>query len=130
MAHKPMRGLEGEGNRCDETTGHSAWLAPLALSPAAVAGPVYCTCRPRLVLGAAFRAGARGRAYGARIGCSCHFVGGRPLDQCRDDFMPGMSLVMLSQDDEEKSVTARVFPIASETVFYRKGEGCLFTPKH
>lgn len=78
-------------------------------------------------LSAQARAGA---AYGARIGCSCHFVGGRPLDQCRDDFMPGMSLVMLSQDDEEKSVTARVFPIASETVFYRKGEGCLFTPKH
>ncbi len=64
-----------------------------------------------------------GAAYGARIGCSCHFVAGRPLDQCSDDFMPGMSMVMLSGDDEDKSVTARVFPIASETVRYREGEG-------
>jgi hypothetical protein len=70
-----------------------------------------------------------GAAYGARIGCSCRFVAGRPLDQCRDDFMPGMSLVMLSDDLEEKSVTARVFPIASETARYRKGEGCVFTPR-
>jgi hypothetical protein len=71
-----------------------------------------------------------GAAYGARIGCSCHFVAGRPFDQCRDDFMPGMSLVMLSADAEEKSVTARVFPIASETARFRKGQGCLFTPKN
>jgi hypothetical protein len=70
-----------------------------------------------------------GAAYGARIGCSCHFVGSRPLDQCRDDFMPGMGLVTLSQDDEEQSVTARVFPIASETVRYRKGQGCAFIPR-
>jgi len=70
-----------------------------------------------------------GAAYGARIGCSCRFVAGRPLDQCRDDFMPGMSMVMLSEDEEEKSVTARVFPIASETARYRKGEGCMFTER-
>ncbi len=70
-----------------------------------------------------------GAAYGARIGCSCRFVGGRPLGQCRDDFMPGMSLVMLSEDDEEKTVTARVFPIASETARYREGQGCMFAPR-
>ena len=70
-----------------------------------------------------------GAAYGARIGCSCRFVAARPLGQCRDDFMPGMSLVMLSEDDEEQSVTARVFPIASETAVYRKGQGCMFIPR-
>lgn len=70
-----------------------------------------------------------GAAYGARIGCSCRFVAARPLDQCRDDFMPGMSLVVLSQDEEVKSVTARVFPIASETARYRKGQGCVLEPR-
>lgn len=70
-----------------------------------------------------------GAAYGARIGCSCHFVAGRPLEQCRDDFMPGMSLVMLSADEDERSVTARVFPLASETVRYREGPGCVFAPR-
>jgi len=69
-----------------------------------------------------------GAAYGARIGCSCRFVAGRPLDQCSDDFIPGMSMVILSEDDEAKSITARVFPIASETVSYRKGQGCVFAP--
>ncbi len=67
-------------------------------------------------------------AYGARIGCSCRFVAGRSLDQCRDDFMPGMGLVVLSDDEEDKSVTARVFPIASETARWRKGQGCTFIP--
>jgi hypothetical protein len=98
------------------------WLA-LAILVAALAALAWFW-RP---LSAQAQAGA---AYGARLGCSCHFVAGRPLDQCRDDFMPGMSLVMLSADDDKKSVTARVFPLASETVFYRKGEGCLFTPKN
>jgi len=67
-----------------------------------------------------------GASYAARIGCSCRFVAGRSLDQCRSDFLPGMGLVSLSEDDEEMTVTARVFPIASETVRYRKGEGCAF----
>ncbi len=70
-----------------------------------------------------------GAAYGARIACSCRYVAGRDLGQCRDDFMPGMSLVMLSEDEEDKSVTARVFPVASETVRYRKGQGCMFAPR-
>ena len=70
-----------------------------------------------------------GAAYGARIGCSCRFVAGRPLDQCRDDFMPGMSMVILFEDEDAKSVTARVFPVASETVRYRKGQGCAFAPR-
>ncbi|MCB2047452.1 MAG: hypothetical protein KDE32_04405 [Novosphingobium sp.] len=67
-----------------------------------------------------------GAAYASRIGCSCRFVAGRPLEQCRDDFLPGMGLVSLSEDDEEQTVTARVFPVASETARYRKGEGCAF----
>jgi hypothetical protein len=67
-----------------------------------------------------------GASYASRIGCSCRFVAGRPLDQCSDDFLPGMGLVSLSEDDEEKTVTASVFPIASETARYRGEEGCVF----
>ena len=97
------------------------WLA-LAVLAATVAALLWF----REPLLAQAQAGA---AYGARIGCSCHFVAGRPLDQCRDDFMPGMSLVMLSADEDEMSVTARVFPLASETARYREGQGCAFAPR-
>ena len=52
-------------------------------------------------------------AYGARVGCACRFVAGRPLDACRADFMPGMETVVLSEDVQAKSVTARYFPFST-----------------
>lgn len=66
-----------------------------------------------------------GAAFGARIACSCRFVEGRPLDQCKSDFEPGMSMVMLSADETARSVTARVPLIASQTATFRAGEGCV-----
>ncbi|MCC6828215.1 MAG: hypothetical protein IT550_08305 [Novosphingobium sp.] len=70
-----------------------------------------------------------GTAYGARIGCSCHYVAGRPIGDCsRDLSEPGLGLVMLSADDETKSVTARVPLLASQTAQYRKGWGCVLEP--
>ncbi|WDF72818.1 hypothetical protein [Novosphingobium sp. KACC 22771] len=66
-----------------------------------------------------------GAAFGARIACSCRFVEGRPLDQCRSDFEPGMGMVMLSADESAKSVTARVPLIAAQTATLRPGEGCV-----
>jgi hypothetical protein len=66
-----------------------------------------------------------GTAYGARVGCSCRFVGGRGLGDCRKDFEPGMSMVRLSEDDEVKSVTASVPLLASATATYREGYGCV-----
>ena len=69
---------------------------------------------------------AAGAAYGARIGCSCHFVEGCPLDQCRADFMPGMGLVSLSADEEEKSVSARYLLLARDKARFRPGMGCVF----
>jgi len=71
-----------------------------------------------------------GAAYGARVGCSCRYLGGRSLEDCRKDFLPGMGLVSLSEDEEEKSVTGRVFPIASETALYREGAGCVLKPRN
>jgi hypothetical protein len=69
-----------------------------------------------------------GAAYGARVACSCRFVGGRELSDCRKDFEPGMELVMLSEDDAAKSVTARYPLVASQTATYRPGFGCQLEP--
>lgn len=66
-----------------------------------------------------------GTGFGARIACSCHFVEGRPIGQCRDDFEDGMGLVRLSADDEARTVTASVPLLSSTTMQYREGWGCL-----
>lgn len=66
-----------------------------------------------------------GAAYGARIGCSCHYVGGRSLSDCRDDFEPGMELVTLSADADDRSVTARFAFLASDIATFTEGAGCV-----
>jgi hypothetical protein len=40
-----------------------------------------------------------GASYGAHVACSCRYIAGRSLDQCLDDFEPGMELVRLSEDE-------------------------------
>ena len=71
---------------------------------------------------------ATAASVGARIACSCHFVEGRPLGQCRDDFEPGMGLVTLSADESAKSVTARVLLISRQRATLREGAGCVLEP--
>ena len=66
-----------------------------------------------------------GASYGARVGCSCRYIGGRSLGDCRKDFEPGMALVRLSEDESAKSVTASVPLLASQTATYREGYGCV-----
>jgi hypothetical protein len=66
-----------------------------------------------------------GSAYGARVACSCRFVGGRSLGDCRKDFEAGMELVSLSEDVEDKSVTARTALGWPQTATYREGQGCV-----
>ena len=66
-----------------------------------------------------------GAAFGARTACSCRYVAGRSLEDCKKDFEPGMELVFLSDDEEEKTVTARVPLLASDTARYRDGYGCV-----
>ena len=69
-----------------------------------------------------------GASYGARVACSCRFVGGRSLGDCRKDFESGMALVMLSEDAKAKSVTA-TFPLLSrQTARFYEGEGCRLDP--
>jgi hypothetical protein len=64
-------------------------------------------------------------AYAARVGCSCRFVAGRTLEDCAKDKLAGMELVSLSENEEEKSVTARFLLVASDTARLRDGYGCV-----
>jgi len=66
-----------------------------------------------------------GAAFGARTACSCRYVAGRDIKDCRKDFEPGMELVLLSDDEDAKAVTARVPLLSSATARYREGYGCL-----
>ncbi len=66
-----------------------------------------------------------GTAYGARVACSCHYVGGRDLADCEKDFEPGMEVIGLSRDDEKRRVTASVPLLASATAEFREGWGCV-----
>ena len=69
-----------------------------------------------------------GAAYGAHVACSCRYLAGRGLSDCKKDFEPGMEMVFLSEDADDKSVTAYVPLLASETARYRKGYGCVLEP--
>ena len=67
-------------------------------------------------------------SYDAKEACSCRYVAGRSLEDCKKDFEPGMQAVFLSDDPEARSVTAYVPLLASETARYRDGPGCLLDP--
>lgn len=66
-----------------------------------------------------------GTAYGARVACSCHYVGGRDLEDCSKDFEPGMEVISLTLDDERKRVTASALLMESATAEFREGWGCV-----
>ena len=66
-----------------------------------------------------------GTAYGARVACSCHYIGGRDIEDCRKDFEPGMELISLTVDEEQKRVTASAPLIESATAEFREGWGCV-----
>lgn len=72
--------------------------------------------------------GSIASAYSARVGCSCRYVAGRSLEDCRKDKLAGMEAVTLVDDDETKSVTARFPLVAEATATYREGYGCVLEP--
>jgi hypothetical protein len=66
-----------------------------------------------------------GAAYGAHITCSCRYIEGRDLASCETDKEAGMEIVSLSDDPENKRVTASV-PFLAEAVAERRGAfGCV-----
>jgi len=69
-----------------------------------------------------------GAAVGARTACSCRYIAGRSLKDCKKDFEPKMEAVFLSDDTGTKSVTGYVPLVASETASYRAGYGCVLEP--
>jgi hypothetical protein len=89
------------------------WIGAILLAVVVVA--LWPTIRAYAVAGA---------SVGARVACSCRYVGGRDLSECRQDFEPGMSLIVLTQDDAAKSVTARLPLLSRATATFREGEGC------
>jgi hypothetical protein len=69
-----------------------------------------------------------GAAVGARTTCSCRYIAGRSLEDCKKDFEPKMEIVFLSDHPDERSVTGYVPLISSETARYRRGYGCVLDP--
>ncbi|APG63272.1 hypothetical protein LPB140_11300 [Sphingorhabdus lutea] len=65
-----------------------------------------------------------GASYGAHIACSCRYVSGRDVNSCKGDFEDGMEMVSISDDPENKRVTASVPLLAKSVAQYRKGWGC------
>ena len=66
-----------------------------------------------------------GTSYGAKNACSCRYLAGRELGNCDEDFLPGMQVVFLTEDEEEKSVTATIPLVASNRARFREGFGCV-----
>ena len=80
---------------------------------------VLAACAARALAGVLFHeplaAFARtGAAFGARTACSCRYIAGRSLSDCKKDFEPGMAAVFVSDDPDTRTVTARVPLIASD----------------
>jgi len=103
----------------------------LSLPALAIAGLVLCVG----VVTFAYRESIAGystigAAYGARIGCTCRYVSGLPLSECRAaiDVEDGPGMLFLSEDEDTQSVTARVPMLARQTAYYRKGWGCVLEP--
>lgn len=68
---------------------------------------------------------AAATAYSARVACSCRFVAGRSLEDCEKDLLAGMELVMLSEDEETRTVSATIPFVNSDSASYREGYGCV-----
>lgn len=66
-----------------------------------------------------------GTAYGAHIVCSCRYIEGRDLESCKTDLEDGMESISLSDDPENKRISASL-SFLSEAVAEKRGEfGCI-----
>lgn len=66
-----------------------------------------------------------GVTYASHIVCSCRYIEGRDLDSCATDLEDGMGAISLSDDPENKRVTASVPLMASAAAEKRGDFGCI-----
>lgn len=66
-----------------------------------------------------------GAAVGAHVTCSCRYIEGRRLEDCKKDFEKGMELIMVSDNPAAKSVTARFPLLSAQTAQFHEGQGCV-----
>ncbi|QLC25008.1 hypothetical protein HFP57_08195 [Parasphingopyxis algicola] len=69
-----------------------------------------------------------GVGYGAHVVCSCRYIGGRDMQSCYKDYEPGMEMISMAEDEEEKRITASVPLLASRSAQFREGLGCVLEP--
>jgi hypothetical protein len=69
-----------------------------------------------------------GVGYGAHVVCSCRYIGGRDMQSCYNDYEPGMEMISMSEDEENKRITASVPLLASRSAQFREGLGCVLEP--
>jgi hypothetical protein len=69
-----------------------------------------------------------GAAAMAKVSCSCVFVEGRNVDECRKDSPPGFDGVAVSVDPAKMSVTGSVLGIVHRTATYSADYGCTLEP--
>ena len=69
-----------------------------------------------------------GAAVGAHVTCSCRYIEGRGIDDCKKDFEKGMGLIMVSDNPAGKSVTARFPLLSAQTAQFHEGQGCVVEP--
>lgn len=98
------------------------WRVLLALVALAIAAAIAFGWTP------VHRYARVGAAYGARVACSCRYLGGRSLGDCHKDMERAVAWVSLSEDPATQSVTASYPLLAQETATYRQGWGCQLPP--
>ncbi len=69
-----------------------------------------------------------GVGYGAHVVCSCRYIGGRDMESCYNDYEPGMEMISMTDNPEERRVTASVPLLASRSAQFREGLGCVLEP--
>ena len=74
------------------------------------------------------RYAATGASYGARVACSCRYLGGRSLADCHKDMEGPVAWVSLSENAATQSVTARYPLLSGQTATFRPGWGCQLQP--
>lgn len=66
-----------------------------------------------------------GAGYASHVMCSCRYIQGRSLEDCKKDFEPGMEIVSLSDDPDNKRLSASVIFLSKAVAEHRGDFGCV-----